>query len=99
MGYYTIRLSIAKQDMTTIITEFGEFIYICIPMGMCDLGDIIQAKVDNLLGDIEGVKTYIDDILVLGKDSFEKHIYQLRIILGRLRPAGLKVNAPSVLLG
>ena len=53
--------------MTTIITEFGEFIYICIPMGMCDLGYIIQAKVDNLLGDIEGVKTYIYDILVLSK--------------------------------
>ena len=25
MGYYTIRLSLAIQDMTTIVTEFGEF--------------------------------------------------------------------------
>ena len=43
-------------------------------MGMYASVDIFQAKVDKLLGDIEGVKTYIGDILVLIKDSFEKHI-------------------------
>ena len=71
MGYYTIRISPASQDMTTIVTEFGKFRYNCLPMGMCASGDIFQAKVDKILGDIKGVKTYIDDILVLGKDSFE----------------------------
>ena len=43
-------------------------------MGMCALGDIFQAKVDKLLGDIEGVKTYIDDILAFSKESLYKHI-------------------------
>ena len=43
-------------------------------MGMCASGDIFQANVDKLLGDIEGVKNYIDDLLVLGKDIFENHI-------------------------
>ena len=64
-------------------------------MGMCALGYIFQYKVEELLSDIEGVKTYIDDILVLGKDSFEKHIYWLRIICGRLSASGLKVNGPK----
>ena len=58
-------------------------------------GIYYKAKVDELLGDIKGVKTYINDILVLGKDSFENHINQLRIIFGKLRAAGLKVNAPK----
>ena len=57
-------------------------------MGMCPSGDIFQAKVDKLLGDIQGVKTYIDDILVLSKDSFENHIKQLRMIFYRLISAG-----------
>ena len=39
-------------------------------MGLCASRDIFQAKLDNLLGDIEGVKAYINDILVLGKGSF-----------------------------
>ena len=68
MGNYTISISPASQDMTTIVTEFGKLRYNFLPMGMCTLGDIFQAKVDKLLGDIEGVKTYIDDILVLIKD-------------------------------
>ena len=92
MGYYTIRLSPASQDTTTIVTVFGKFRYNRLPMGMCASGDIFQDKVDDLLGDIEGVNTYIDDILVLGKDSFENYIEQLIIIFGRMCAAGLQVN-------
>ena len=95
MGYYTIRISPAIQDMTTIVTEFWEFKYNSHPMGMCALGDIFQDKVDELLGDIDGVKTYIDNILVLSKDSFENHIDQLIIIFVRLCAAGLKFDVPK----
>ena len=63
-------------------------------MGMCASGDIFQAKIDELIGNIEVIKTNIDDILVLRKDSFEKYIDQPIIIFSRLRDAGLKVNAP-----
>ena len=68
-------------------------------MSMCDSGDILQAKVDEILGYIEGVMTYTNDILVLGKYIFENHIKQMRIIFGRLRAAGLKVNAPKCSFG
>ena len=93
MVYYNIRISTASQYMTTIVTEFGKFIYNRLPIGICAYGDIFQAKVDEILGDIEGVKKYIDDIIVLGKDIFENPIEQLRIIFGTMRAAGLKVNA------
>ena len=95
MGYYTIRLLPASQNITIIVTEFGKSRYNIPPMGMCASMGIFQAKVDKLLGDIEAVKTYINDILVLRKDFFTKHIEQMRIIFGRLRTAGLKVNAPK----
>ena len=93
MGYYNIRLSPASQDMKTIVTESVKFKYNCLPMGMYACGDIFQAKLDKLLGDIEGVKKYINDILVLGKDSFENYIYQMIMIYSRLCASGLKVNA------
>ena len=44
-------------------------------MGMCTLGDTFQYKLDDLLSDIKGVKLYINDILVLSKEIFSKHIY------------------------
>ena len=99
IGYYTIRLSLASQDMTTIITEFGKFGYNCLPIGMCASVDIFQAKLDKLLGNIKGVKTYIDNILALSKDSFKNLIERLSVIFGRLIAAGLKASAPSCIFG
>ena len=99
MGCYNIRLSPSSQIMTMIVTEFGKFIYNRPPMGMCALGYIFQYKVEELLSDIEGVKNYMNGILVLSKDNFENHISQLRIILRTLRAAGLKVNAHKCSFG
>ena len=56
------------------------------PMGMCVSSDIFQSKVDELHSDIEGVKTYIDDIMVLDKGFFYQDIDQLRIIFAGLYP-------------
>ena len=66
---------------------------------MCTSVDIFQANADKLLGDIKGIKIYIDDILVLFKGGFKNHIEHLRIIFGRLCAAGLKVNALKCVFG
>ena len=81
------------------VTKLGKFRYNRLPMGMYASGNIFQAKVDELLGDIEGVKAHIDDIIIVSKDSFENYIDQLILTFFRLRGAGLKVNAPSCSFG
>jgi hypothetical protein len=60
---------------------------------------VFQAKVYDLIGDIEGVRTYIDDILCIGKGTFAEHIKQLEEIFRRFEKAGLKVNAPKCSFG
>ena len=45
-------------------------------MGICASGAIFQAKADKVIGVIKGIKTYIDNIIVLSKDSFENHTDQ-----------------------
>ena len=67
-----IELSSQKQYTTTIVTKFGNFRYNGILMGICASGDIFQAKADDLLADIKVFKTYMDDIMVLSKESFPK---------------------------
>ena len=52
MWYYTIRYSPESHDMKKIVTEFGRFRYNCLPMGMCTSGDIFQAKLYKIIGDI-----------------------------------------------
>ena len=85
--------------MRTIITEFGKFRYNSLPMVMCASGDIFQAKLDKLHGDIEGIKTYINGIIVLRKQLLYKSCKKMSIIFGRLRAAGLKLNAPRSSFG
>ena len=57
----------ASQYMTEIINEFRRFRYNYLPMVICTLGDLFQAKEDKLLIYIKGVKIYINDVLVLSK--------------------------------
>ena len=54
-----------------IVTEFGKFRYNCLPMSICNLGYMFQSKLDEPLGDIKGIKTYIDDILALSRDCLK----------------------------
>ena len=99
MRYYTIRIFPESQYMTVIVTEFWKFRYNHLPMGICAPGDIFQAKVDTLLSDIEVVYTYINDILVLSRESFSKNTEQLITIFVRLRAEGLNVNSPKCSFG
>ena len=92
MGYYSIRLSNKSSDACTIITEFGKFRYKRLPMGVSCSPDIFQAKINELLGDIEGICAYIDDLLLLSKGSWEDHLERLEEVLKRLHAKNLKVN-------
>ena len=66
---------------------------------MCASGDILQAKLDDTLSDVEGVKTYIHDILVLIKESFYKNIHHIRVNYTMLHTKGPNVNAPKCRFG
>ena len=81
--------------MITIVAEFGRFRYNRLLMGMYISKGIFQYKLYVLLCYIKIVKIYINNIMVISKDKFHKHIYQLRIIFASLFSAGLKLNAPT----
>ena len=55
IGYYTIRFLNDSEYMTTEVTESGKFKYNCLPMGMCASRDILQYKLDEIIGDSKGV--------------------------------------------
>ncbi len=47
----------------------------------------------DLMDTLEYVRTYIDDLLCITRESLEDHLDKLEEVLKRLRDAGLKVNA------
>ncbi len=47
----------------------------------------------ELMIGLEFAKTYLDDLLVLSKDSFGEHLNHLTKVHTKLQEAGLKINA------
>ncbi|MGH7974471.1 MAG: reverse transcriptase domain-containing protein [bacterium] len=93
MGYFTIRLDKNAQDLCTIVTPWGNYRYLRLPLGLANSPDIFQDRMSYLMiGLLEFAKTYLDDILVMSKGSFEDHLQKLREVFKRLSMANLKVN-------
>ena len=92
MGYYHLRLDPAAQDACTIVTEFGKFAYQRLPMGVACAPDIFQSKINELLGKIKEVRSYMDDILMITKGSFQEHLEVLETVFQNCNAANLKIN-------
>ena len=79
--------------LCTIVLPWGKYEYQRLPMGLCNSPDIFQEKMGELMADLEFVRAYIDDLIILTKDTWENHLQQLKVVFTRLRDAGLKVHA------
>lgn len=93
MGYYTIRLSPESQKICTIIFPWGKYQYLRLPMGVSCAPDVFQERMSDLMRGLEFARTYIDDLLVMSNSSHADHLDKLKLVLERLRQAGLKCNA------
>jgi hypothetical protein len=93
MGYYTIRLNSDASIICTITPLLGKYSYLRLPMGVACSPDIFQAKMSKLIGTLEFVRTYIDDLLCITKGNLDDHLSKLKRVFIRLQDAQLKVNA------
>ena len=99
MGYYHIELTLGSSALCMIVLPWGKYEYVKLPMGLCNSPDIFQEKMNELFADLEVVKAYIDDLLIITKGSWQDHLDKLEIVLARLREAGLEVNMGKSFFG
>jgi len=99
MGYYHIELNPDSRKLCTIVLPWGKYEYQRLPMGLCNSPDIFQEKMGELMADLEFVRAYIDDLIILTKDTWENHLDQLKIVLQRLQNAGLEIHAKKSFFG
>jgi Reverse transcriptase (RNA-dependent DNA polymerase) len=61
-------------------------------MGIKIAPDIFQNVMTKLTQDMEYVKAYLDDLLILTNKSFNDHLTKLEMVLARLSTAGMRIN-------
>ncbi len=97
MGYYTIRLDPTASKMCTIIFPWGKYSYKRLPMGFVVSADIFQVQIMDLMVSLEFVQAYTDGLLIIARQTLDKHLHKMETVLTRLHDAGLKVNAAKSL--
>ncbi|UYV76768.1 K02A2.6-like [Cordylochernes scorpioides] len=90
-GFWQIGLAEESQNLTTIITPFGRFFFKRIPFRISSAPEIFQRKMTQLLGKIEGVVCFMDDIVVYGS-SLEEHNERVRQVLKKFQEEGMTLN-------
>jgi hypothetical protein len=77
MGYYTIKLDSDAQKWCTIVTPFGKYQFLRLPMGISCSPDIFQEKMSDLMQHLNFVRTYPDDLLIISCITFEDHLEKM----------------------
>jgi hypothetical protein len=96
MGYYTIKLYPDAQKVCTIVTPFGKFQYLRLSMGISCSPYIFQEKMSDLMQDLDFVRTYLDDLLIILCSTVEDHLQKLECVLKILFDKGLRVSAEKL---
>ena len=65
-GYWQISLSESSQLLTTYNSPFERYCFKHMPFGIKSALEVFQKRMNQLLGDLPGAETDIDDILVWG---------------------------------
>ena len=85
----------SEQDRlkTAFASREGLFEFKLMPFGLCNAPATFQRLMDMVLAGVKWSRclVYIDDIIVMGK-SFHHHLLNLRVVMDKLREAGLKMK-------
>ncbi len=98
IGYYTIRLDPTASKMCTIIFPWVKYSYKRLPMGFGGSADIFQAQIKGLMACFKFVRAYMDDLLIITRQSLDNHLKKMETVLTGLCDAGLKVNVAKSLV-
>ena len=83
-AYNQIQLGPESQKRLALSTHRGVLLQMRLPYGITSAPGYFQEIMSQLTSDLPGVAIYLDDILVISKDS-QEHLSNLRKLLQRLK--------------
>ncbi|KAL0839884.1 hypothetical protein ABMA28_016507 [Loxostege sticticalis] len=97
-GFWMVQIDDASADLCTFSTPFGRYQFLRLPYGISCAPEIFHAKLRQHLEDLEGVDSFIDDVIVWGRSKLE-HDKRLQSLLDRALEIGIKFNREKCKFG
>ena len=91
MAFWQVPLKEESQKLCTFNTPFGRYCYRRLPYGITSASEVFHKTVQQIFDDIDGVKVYIDDLVIWG-ESKEQHDERLFQVLDRAKQVNLTLN-------
>ena len=97
-GYNQVKLDPEFAKYVNIVLPFGTYQYNVMPQGLKTSVEAFQGLMRAILGDLEFVLIYLDDILILSKSPAE-HIEHVKIVLQRIIDNHIRINLDKSYFG
>lgn len=91
-AYLQIAVHEDSKPLLTINTHRGLYRYNRLCFGVKASPGIFQEIMDSMLAGLDGVVSYLDDVIVVGK-TLDEHNTNLRSVLERIREWGFRIKA------
>lgn len=78
-GYHQIPLDETASRVCTFGTPFGRYRFLRLPFGISSSPEVFQQIMTEVFDGLEGVRVYVDDVLVWGrsKEEHDKRLWEL----------------------
>jgi hypothetical protein len=98
-AYYQTPLAENSKHLTVFCTNWNLFQYTRVPFGLATGAQVLTRLLDQVFQDLkfDFVYHYLDDIVIYSED-FDSHVEHIRLVLERLRQAGLTVKPEKFVL-
>lgn len=97
-GFWMVKIDDASADLCTFSTPFGRYQFLRLPYGINCAPEVFHARLRQHLEDLEGVESFIDDVIVWGRNK-QEHDNRLDRLLQRAREIGIKFNRDKCKFG
>lgn len=97
-GFWQIKLDDESSRYCTFNTPFGRYRFLRMPFGIISASEIYHRAMDNMLEGLEGVRCYVDDVVIWGS-TLQQHNERLIKVLQRVHEHGLKLNRAKCQFG
>ena len=90
-AFWQIKLAERSKNLTTFNTPFGRYQYCRLPYGLSSAPEVFHKAMEVMMEGLEGVRVYMDDIVVWGK-TVEEHDRRLNTVKDRIIKYNLLMN-------